>query len=521
VRLVLLVGLLFGYWLQMSRRSQRSSDQSQEAALPFSIAALEVDAKSRVALYRQLYEGIRSAILSGRLPAGAALPPTRKLAEAFAIGRSTAIAAYEELLAEGYVYAHVGRGTVVADMPPEAQFVARSRDAGSGVVSATPSLSRRATMLMQQPFSNQSTLRPFEPGLPDPTQFPRALWAQLLSAAVRNERTQDVGYGAFAGIEKLRSEIARYVGEARGVQCTPDQVVITTGAQAAIDLIARLTLDPGDTAWIEEPGFFGARSAFAAAGARVVGIAVDDNGIDIKDDAPGPPRIIYVTPSHQFPLGMTMSLHRRLKLLDHARRHGAFIVEDDYDSEFRYGGRPLSSLQGLDCAGLVIYVGTFSKTLFPAMRVGYLIAPQAVAGAYVEGTRRFGLQPPISVQRALAEFIAGGQYASYIRKMRRIYGERHEALRRALSDLPDGVRLPEASSGMQLPLLMPNHWDDQLIASRLDEQGISAFALTRSSIDAGSPRGLLLGFACIPERVIATSARRLLRVVETYAKEMG
>lgn len=497
----------------------QNSDQSVDESLPFAVASLELDPKGAQALYRQLYDGIRTAILDGRLPAGARLPPTRTLAQVFRIGRSTAIAAYEELLAEGYVLAHVGRGTVVADMPAEAKFVAQGRDVAERVLAPTPALSRRGTSLLQQPFFMRSTVGPFEPGMPDTTQFPRHIWAQLLAGAVRGEKAGDLGYNAPGGLPALSNAIANYVIEARGVACTADQVIITTGAQASFDIVARLTLDPGDTVWMEEPGYLGARAVFAGAGARVVAVPVDDQGIDVQDAQPGPPRLIYVTPSHQFPLGMTMSLHRRLKLLDTARRHSAFVIEDDYDSEFRYEGRPLSSLQGLDGGGLVIYIGTFAKTLFPALRVGYVIAPRAIADAVADTARRTGQQPAYAIQAALAAFIKEGHYARHVRRMRRLYGTRLDVFRRALSGLPEGVTLGVSGTGLQLPLLFPMDWDDRAIANRLDAQGISALALTRTAMTDRTPRGLLLGFACVPEKTIVKASKRLVKTLHAYAME--
>jgi GntR family transcriptional regulator/MocR family aminotransferase len=316
------------------------------------------------ALHRQIYAEVREAVLAGRLAAGARLPSTRTLAEELGVSRNTVLTAFDQLLAEGYLEGKVGSGTYVARI-------------GRGVAAmkkpARSVLSRRGEMiagLRVTPARPHTAPRPFRPGQPDAGAFPVKIWARLAARQWRCGVRERLAYGESAGYRPLREAIAWYVGAARAARCDPEQVVIVSGAQQGLDLAARLLLDPGDAVWMEDPGYLGARGAFLAAGAKALATPVDLEGLDpAQAQAGGAVRLAYVTPSHQFPTGVTMSLRRRLALLEWARRASAWILEDDYYSEYRYAGRPIPCMQGLDKANRVVYVGSFSKTLFPSLRL--------------------------------------------------------------------------------------------------------------------------------------------------------
>lgn len=361
---------------------------------------ISVDRSSAAPLHRQLYEGLREAILSGRLSAGALLPSTRELAAGLGVSRNTATSAYAQLLAEGYLEGRVGSGTYVARSLPDDLLRARSGPGGEpGGAGAEVALSRRGRLLAATPTTtarDAGPARAFRPGIPALDAFPFGLWRRLESRFWRRPPPGLLGYGDPAGYGPLRAGISAYLRAARAVRCSPEQVIVVSGSQQALDLAARVLLDPGDAAWVEEPGYAGARAALLGAGARLVPVPVDEEGLDVAAGARlGPDaRLVHVTPSHQYPLGATMSLARRLELLGWARRSGAWVLEDDYDSEYRYAGRPLEALQGLDAEGRVIYVGTFSKVLFPSLRLGYLVLPPDLVDAFAAARELTDRHPP-------------------------------------------------------------------------------------------------------------------------------
>ena len=382
-------------------------------------------------LYRQIYRNLRAAILSGRLEAGTRLPSTRAAASELGVGRNTVVAVFEQLADEGFVSSRVGAGTLVAEV--DAQVIRRSlqsnrQDAGGRSDSSTAAgpgaLSERGMMLSGVPrgsFAHGA----FQTGLPDIAAFPHRTWARIVARHARSPEAERLGYADAAGDPRLRSAIAGYVAAARGVGCSPERVIVVTGAQAALDLASRLLLDPGDHAWLEEPGYLGARAALVAAGARIEPVPVDAQGMDVEaGEARCSRRSIglrhaFVPVPHW---GRRWSLERRLLLLDWAERAGAFVIEDDYDSEYRYRGRPIASVQGLDPHGRVVYVGTFAKTMLPALRVGYLIVPEGLQTAFASAVRNTGQTASQPVQGALAEFIDAGHYGAHVRRMRHRYG---------------------------------------------------------------------------------------------------
>jgi GntR family transcriptional regulator/MocR family aminotransferase len=404
---------------------------------------IALNADSSAPLHRQLYSGLRDAILSGRLAAGARLPATRALASELAISRNTVLDAYAQLMAEGYVTGQIGSGTYVAHALPEDLLQVHSSARPQPPEQPSPTsqparaLSRRGELIAKTPvtvlhYQTSKSLSPisFRPGQPALDTFPLDTWRRIVDRRWRRTPRELLGYGDPAGYLPLREVIAAYLRAARAVHCDARQVIVVSGSQQALDLSARLLLDEGDAAWIEDPGYIGARGALLGAGARAVPVPVDAEGLEIATGAARSPqaRMVYVTPSHQYPLGVTMSLTRRLALLEWASRAGAWVLEDDYDSEYRYAGRPLSSLQGLDSASRVIYMGTFSKVMFPALRLGYLVAPPDLVDAFVAARALADRHTPSVEQAALAEFITDGHFARHIRRMRALYAERQATL---------------------------------------------------------------------------------------------
>lgn len=456
-------------------------------------------------LSRQLEDGLRGAILGGSLAPGARLPSTRALAARLGVSRTTVLAAFDRLLAEGYLAGRTGSGTYVAG---DIVWPRPSR------APAAAGLSRRGALIAGTPITAaraEGTPMPFRTGVPALERFPADVWAALGDARLRDVAATAAGYPDAAGHPALREAVAAYLTEERSVRCTPDQVVIVTGSQQAIDLAARVLLDPGDPVWIEDPGYLGARGALVAAGATVLPRPVDAEGITI---GAGQARLVYVTPSHQYPLGVTMSLRRRLALLDWAASAGAFVLEDDYDSEYRYSGRPLAALQGLDAAGRVIYVGTFSKVLFPALRIGYLVAPRALVPAFTAAATLAGRGGPPLPQAILADFIAQGHFARHIRRTRHLYAERQARLvaaaQRHLRGLLD---VPPAPAGMHLLGWLPSGADDRAAAALAAAAGVETIALSALA-QAPQPRGaLLLGYTGFAPDDLEAAAIRLARAL--------
>jgi GntR family transcriptional regulator/MocR family aminotransferase len=491
------------------------------------IGTLGLDRDAGVPLHRQLYEGLREAILSGRLRPGARLPSTRTLAEDLGASRNTVLAAFGQLLAEGYVEGRVGAGTTVASTLPETLLRAHPEARRAERPGRRPRLSRRGALIGTRAavVRGAPAARPFRPGLPGLEFFPLELWARLVARRWRRVPRQLLDYGDPAGHAPLREAIAAYLREARAVRCEAEQVIVVTGAQQAVDLAARVLLDPGDMAWVEDPGYPGARGALVAAGIRLAPVPVDGEGLDVRRGARQAPgaRLVYVTPSHQYPLGVTMSLHRRLALLQWASRSGAWILEDDYDSEYRYAGRPLAALQGLDTAGRVIYAGTFSKVLFPALRLGYLVVPAELVDAFVAARALADRHSPSVTQAALADFIEGGHFARHVRRTRALYAERQAALVRAVGRALRGLlEVTPAEAGMHLLGWLPAGVDDRAAARAalghdVDAPPLSAFRVRPAR--RGERGGLILGYAAYTPREIDDACVRLAAALGTLGRK--
>ncbi|WP_421861571.1 PLP-dependent aminotransferase family protein [Parvibaculum sp.] len=492
-------------------------------ASPLPLGAIALDGSAEVPLYRQLYEALREAILAGRLHPGGRLPSSRMLAGELGVGRNTVLAAYEQLAAEGYLEGQVGAGTRVAAILPDS-LLQLDRQAKPCSPQDRPganirSLSKRGTSLSAirrlTPFYERGRGRAFQHGLPAIEQFPALLWSRLLARHSRDTRSNLFGYEVGIGLPALREAIAAYAGAARGVACSPEQVIVTVGAQGALDLAARMLLDPGDPVWVEDPGYLGARGALLGAGAELVPVPVDEEGLDVAAGIArhASPKLVYVTPSHQFPLGATLSLQRRLALLDHAARCGAWIVEDDYDSEYRYQGRPIASLQGLDRGGAAIYMGTFAKTLFPALKIGYLIVPEHLVDAFGTAIRISGHVPPAAMQAALADFIGEGHYGGHVRRMRALYAERRSIVLDALAnELSPWLRAAPGEGGLQLSAFLPEDADDRALAAAARKASIHVSPLALYQMERGRP-GLYMGYASVPEADLKRAAVNLAGVL--------
>jgi GntR family transcriptional regulator/MocR family aminotransferase len=395
-------------------------------------------------LFRQLYEGLRQSILDGRLAPGVRLPATRGLAEELGVSRNTVLNAYEQLLAEGYLEGKAGSGTYVPRTLPEEMLQVPATGRKRPTPRPRRRLSRRGELLAgsaSKVLPSSGVPRPFRPGIPALDAFPFEIWHRLVARYHRHPTRDLLNYNYSAGHAPLRRAIAAHLGPARAVHCDPEQVLVISGAQQGLDLVARILLDSGDAVWMEDPGYRSARSALQGAEAVLVPVPVDSDGLDVAAGSARCPdaRLVYVSPSHQYPLGVTMSLSRRLALLDWARRADAWVVEDDYDSEFRYAGRPLAALQGLDRDGRVIYLGTFSKTLFPSLRLGYLVVPEDLVDSFMAARIVMDRQPSTLTQAVVANFIEEGHFLRHVRRMRTLYSERQEALLRAARRELDGV----------------------------------------------------------------------------------
>ncbi|WP_111413147.1 PLP-dependent aminotransferase family protein [Billgrantia lactosivorans] len=448
-------------------------------------------------LSSRLYHTLREWIQAGRLTSGQRLPSTRQLARELGLGRNTLLAAFDQLLAEGFLATRHGAGTFVADLP----FHHVQAPATDGVAPASPPragppwLSSRGTALLAFCHSREGRYSAFVPGVPALDRFPHAEWQRLLRHHQRRMPLDWLDYQAQGGVPALREALADYLSLARSVRCRPEQILIVQGAQQGFELIVRLLSDSGDGVWLEEPGYHGAQACFMAAGLAMTPVPVDGEGMCI-DGMSGPrqPRLIYVTPSHQYPSGATMSLARRLALLEVAERHGAWIVEDDYDSEFRYAERPIAALQGLVNDSRVIYVGTFSKVMYPGLRLGYLVLPEALVGPFRRANARLHREGQYAVQAAVAEFIARGHFSRHVRRMRDCYRRRQALLRKALAPAR-GLRLSDGQAGMHLVAWLDEPEHERILVENAAAQGILLSPLSSYYLNAPGRPGLVLGYA--------------------------
>jgi len=490
-------------------------------AFPLLIA---LDTNAAAPLTQQLYDAIRQLILDGRAAAGTRLPSTRVLSSELHVSRNTVVNAFERLAAEGYIDSKTGSGTRVARTLPDAM----AKAGAAGRRRASPPVRRRAShraaaiaAIRTRGWSGRlGDVRPFRLGVGAISEFPHNVWARLTRRrSHRGATTMD--YDEVAGYAPLREAIAAYLQSARGVVCDASQILVVNGSQQALDLASRVLLDPGDTVWFEDPGYDGARGAFLAAGASLVPVPVDGNGLAVEAavEKAADARLAYVTPSHQFPLGVTMSLARRRELLQWASRSGAWIFEDDYDSEFRYTRRPLPALQGLDRHECVIYSGSFSKVLFPGLRLGYLVAPRGVLDTFLRVRFLTDVHPSTITQAVLADFIAEGHFERHLRRMRMLYYDRQQALvRGAREHLAGLLRVQPSDGGMHLVGWLPATVDDREATRAARASGVVVAPLSFFTAHKPQRSGLLLGYAGLTTDQIAAGTRRLAAALRPLVK---
>jgi GntR family transcriptional regulator/MocR family aminotransferase len=470
--------------------------------------AMHISLVGRKDLGGEIYRQVRAAILNGQLRPGDCLTPSREFARALAVSRSTVVAAYERLAAEGFVTSRLGAGTFVSEGLAHAKRGRRGRSHGV----LRPRVVWDSIDLLAA-FERPARFD-FRTGLPDATLFPHRAWRRSVARALRSPELAEGSYQHPAGQLLLRVAIARHIGISRGVEASPDDVVVTSGTQQALDVLARVLLSPGDRIAIEDPGYVPPRLLFRSLGVRVVGVPVDRDGL-VVDALPSGVRAVYVTPSHQYPLGVTMTLPRRQALLIWAERNNAAIIEDDYDSEFRFGDRPLEPLQTLDTRGRVIYVGSFSKTLLPTLRMGFLVTPRSLRSAIHKAKFVSHWHTSVLAQTALAYLIDDGEFAGHVRRANRIYSERHEMLVKAISrDFDDHLEHLPSATGLHLAALARTASVGQITAAarRADAIGVAIQTLSSFAVMRGTERaGIVLGYGAIPTGQIQEGLRRLRR----------
>lgn len=496
-------------------------------ALPFDPAGIVLD--RRRGLSQQLYQALRARVLDGRLGSGTRLPATRDLAAILGLSRNSVVRAYDQLYAEGFIESRVGDGTYVSQLEKLSTQLSTGLSLGlsTGLSTFSPfntedlSSFAAASVPLQRlkkhhlPPPKSGAPRAFRVGVPAYDLFPFDVWAKLHAGFWRNPDPSALGYGDPAGELALRELIATYLRRSRGLSCTAEQILITHGAQEAISLCAQLLLQPGDAVAVENPGYRAAGHAFALAGAQLKGMPVDDEGMDCTGLADC--RLAYVTPAHQYPTGVTMSLARRLALLAWAEREQAWIIEDDYDGEYRYSGAPLAPLATLDRQGRVLYVGTFGKIAFPALRLGYLVLPMPLAQAFSRGRALAVRHSEVGTQWVMAQFMAQGHFQRHIRRMRRAALARRDVLMAGWPlDVPGLGAMPEVAAGLHVKVDVDNFAREQALVAQAQAVGVevnplSSFWLEDSQVPVDNRAGLVLGFAAVPQAQVADALMRLRR----------
>ncbi len=447
-------------------------------------------------LHRQLYEAMRRAMLDGKLAAGDRLPSSRELTHDLGLSRNTVVAALNQLSVEGYLVSRVGSGTFVHDNVPRSP----QRKASSQVPRHQTDLSRRGTALSSTFCATQLEVQPFTPGIADFSAFPVALWQRLQNKHWRMTYPEMLDYSYCGGHAPLRRAVADYLRVFRSVPLDVDQVIITSGTQQSLELCAQLLADHGDTVWLEDPAYWGAVKAFMATGLRAHPVKVDQHGMaPTPQDERTPPRLIYTTPSHQYPTGAVMSLARRQHILAIARTHNAWVLEDDYDSEFRFSGPPLSSLAGLDQDERVLYMGSFSKVLYPGLKLGYLVVPKRLVAAFKQAHYDLNRPGQMPLQAALAEFIELGHFASALRRARHSYAQRRQCLLEALAPcLGKNAQITGAEQGLHLCVRLPDALDDKALAQRIGTFGLTVRPLSAYCLERQDAKGLVIGYGYAP-----------------------
>ncbi|RDC65956.1 MocR-like pyridoxine biosynthesis transcription factor PdxR [Adhaeribacter pallidiroseus] len=489
-----------------------------------SLAGIKVSRHGEQPMHQQLYESIRGAILGGRLKAGERMPASRVFCEELGISRNIVLLAFEQLALEGYLVGRTGSGTFVANTLPDALLRIKSRkkeppihtellintEADINPLPLPPDLLRRN--------STKEVIKPFQTATPSFNDFPFAVWAKIAGKVLRYFNLAHLGYDDAAGYLPLRKAIANYLRVHRAVNCTAEQIIIVNGSQQGLNLIGQILLPRGEEFWLEDPGYHGARAALINAGGKCCPVPVSaPEGLDLNYAIKHYPqaRMAYLTPSHQYPLGGTMPVCKRLELLDWANKNHMWLIEDDYDSEFRYTGKPLASLQGLDKGGRVIYLGTFSKVLFPALRIAYLVLPTLVlANHFRLHKAMLDRQHPLLEQLILTDFIQEGHFTRHLRRMRLLYKKRQDALLSSLHLYAPNLTYSNMNdSGMQSLVWLPEHLSDKAVSELLRQEEIIAPPLSDYTVTHFKKPGLLLGYSSFTEEQITQGIQKFARLV--------
>ncbi len=492
--------------------------------MPRSSSALPLSLPSQAGreLYRWIYEELRSAILEGRLKPGSRLPASRDLAVTYRVSRPTIITAFEQLKAEGYVEGRVGSGTYVSQILPDQLLQVRASIEKRFPRRRMPLSSYARRLHAFFPASAPQVVRAFRANQPALDAFPATLWAQVANRRLRRVSTSLLAGGEALGYRPLGEAVADYLNTSRGVKCAPEQVLIVSGAQEALDRTGRLVLDAGAPVWMEQPGYPGALRVFEALGARIQPVPVDDEGLDpeIGEQRCPRARLVYITPAHEYPLGVTMTLRRRLALIETARRIGMMIFEDDYDSEYRYSGRPVPALQGLDRSGVVLFAGSFSAVLFPALRLGYLVVPESMVDVFAAAGSVSTHHPPLLEQAILCDFITQGHFARHVRRMRELYAERLgvllESAREKLSGL---IEISTVEAGLQTIGWLKPGVNPEAAAAAAAQHAVEVIPLNRYAWGRARKQGLVLGFAAVDPREIRRGVDRLATALQKLRQD--
>ena len=469
------------------------------------LATLEINRSSGSPIYRQIEDFLRRMILNGALPPGKKLPSTRELALELGVSRITIKSVYEQLISEGYVQGKTGAGTFVSEgldgeKPVVPSLGAVKKDFFDGNLSQTAE-----HVSFSKASARYGSILPFRPGVPALDQFPIKIWNKYLSRATIKSEITNYSYGELLGSKKLRSSIAHHLADSRGMKVDPKQILITSGAQQAFVLISYVLMNKNDTVWYENPGHIAGRDVMRIVGGDVSPVPIDGEGLDLPYAIQNfsIPKLIFTTPSHQQPLGITMSLQRRLALLKYAHENASWIIEDDYDSEFRYRGRPLPALSALDKVGRVLYVGTFSKSLFPSVRIGYVVVPEILMDTFAKMRNIFGQTSSAITEEALSNFMDDGGFAEHIRKMRRLYRDRRDILLNALQENCSNILIPQQTdAGMHILADIKNGISDRLAHLELLKSGIDSLPLSIYYEGPADRQALVLGFSGVQKKVI-------------------
>lgn len=487
------------------------------------LVGIRLDPDGKVPLYVQIYNYFKESILAQRLRSGQRLPGTRSLAAELEVSRNTVSLAFEQLLIEGYIEGRTGSGSYVAETIPDYLLpdLAEVQHAPEISHPDIPNSEQINSLKLKGINTVKDEILPFQTGTPALFDFPLDLWNRIAGEVIKKVNPIDLGYGDSAGYQPLRATLAEYLRTYRAVKCETEQIVIVNGSQQALNLIGKVLLSQKSIVWIEDPGYSGARASIITTGAKIFPVPLNDEGIDLDYAIRNYPKpnLIYTTPSHQYPLGYTMSISRRLQLLDWGRKNKVWIVEDDYDSEYRYAGNPLPSLQGLNSGNGVIYTGTFSKVLFPGLRLGYMVLPtREIAELFTSAKSMSDRQSSIMDQMITARFIEEGHFTKHIRKMRILYKDRQDFLINEIKrELSDVVQVEQADAGMHLIARLPEDYDDKKIRILALDKDLVTPAMSEYAMHFPVKPGLLLGYTAFDKKRLREGVRRLVNVLSEYS----